>query len=144
MTQYITLEGEGRWLRLTKERMDTKFGEKFNLDLSLDEKNLAKIKGTGWRGKVKEDEDGVMWAKFSRNNTQDFGGKIETLGPPKLYEADGRTPWDASVEIGNGSRLSITLEVYESKKYGVGSRLLSVAVLSHVPYVRTEQTDLPI
>ena len=56
-------------------------------------------------------------------------------------DGDGKE-WDSSVTIGNGSVCSAQLEVFPSK-FGVGSRLIEVRVLEHVPYTKAEE-GLPV
>jgi hypothetical protein len=122
--------------------MDTKYGDKYTVNIDLDNKALAVLESVGWRGKLKEDEVGAKFAKFSRNDVQNFGEKSEKMGPPLLTEEDGKTPFTKL--IGNGSILRLKLEIYESKKYGVGSRINHVSVLKHVPYEqKEEQAELP-
>jgi len=140
-TKYITVEGPVKWAHhLFKEGMDTKFGEKFTLQMYPDAKSKLVLKEAGYRGKWHEDEDGE-WTKFSRDNKKQFADRVEEFGPPTVTDGAGR-PWDSSVIIGNGSVCSAQLEVFPSK-YGVGSRLMEVRVIEHVPYIKAEE-GLPV
>lgn len=140
-TKYITVEGPVKWAHhLFKEGMDTKFGEKFTLQMYPDSKSKLVLKEAGYRGKWHEDEDGD-WTKFSRDNKKTFADRIEEFGPPKVTDAAGK-PWADDVSIGNGSVCFAILEVFPSK-YGVGSRLVEVRVLKHVPYVKAEENAGP-
>lgn len=134
-TKFITIEGKSKWARLYEVNMDTRFGEKFNVDLYLDKKNTNVLLESGYRGKQREDEDGVYF-KFSRDNVSKIEGKG---GAPKVFGPDG-APFTEL--IGNGSTLSIVLEVYPSK-YGTGSRISTVTVKNHVPYAREAVEDGP-
>lgn len=132
--KYITVSGPVKWAHhLFKEGMDTKFGEKFTLQMYPDEKSKLVLKEAGYRGKFHEDEDG-SWTKFSRDNKKTFADRVEEFGPPKVTDAVGKL-WSDDISIGNGSVCSALLEVYPSK-YGVGSRLVEVHVLKHVEYTK--------
>ena len=140
-TKYITVEGPVKWAHyLFKEGMDTKFGEKFILQMYPDAKSKLVLKEAGYRGKWHEDEDGD-WTKFSRDNKKTFADRVEEFGPPKVSDSNGKE-WDSGVSIGNGSVCSAQLEVFPSK-YGVGSRLMEVRVLEHVPYEKVDTENGP-
>ena len=134
-TKYITIEGLCKWARLYPENMDTRFGDKYNVDFYPDKKSLLVLKESGFRGKRREDEDGEYY-KLSRDDKNNIEGKG---GPPKISGPDGSVFKET---IGNGSTLSIILEVYPSK-YGTGSRISSVTVKNHIPYVKEAQEDGP-
>ncbi len=137
-TDYITIEGVANWVRVNVKNMDTKFGEKFTLELDVDPPTKAILEKTGWRGKIKTRDDGTEYAKFSRDNKAVFNNQETVLGPPEVVTSDGKPFNDF---IGNGSELALTLEVYDTKKYGRGSRLKKVEILNLVPYERKEVVE---
>lgn len=131
-TQHIVITGPARWARLYESNKDTKYGDASNVEIQLDSAALTTLKNVGWRGKIKEDN----WAKFSRKHEQVYADGPRKMGVPKV-EKDGKA---FSEMIGNGSILSLSLEVYPSK-FGVGSRIDKVSVLEHVPYVKEDISD---
>lgn len=140
-TKYITVEGPVKWAHhLFKEGMDTKFGEKFTIQIYPDKKSTLIIKEAGVRSKWHEDEDGD-WVKFTRDNKKAFADRVQEFGPPTVLDASGK-PWASDVSIGNGSVCSVRLEVFPSK-YGVGSRIDEVRVLKHVEYTKPEENAGP-
>lgn len=147
MTKVIEISGKASWARLTPKSMDTKYGDKFTVNVSLDQDQMEKLREVGWRGKVKQDDLGESHAKFSRNNVQQFGDKEEKLGPPKLYMADRKTLYPEETLIANSSDITLLLEIYESKKYGVGSRILSIVIDNLIPFIpvaRDPSIPLPV
>lgn len=128
--QTIYLSGEAKWARVFESQMDTKFGEKFHLNLKPDDASRIILKSSGSRVKAHEEEDGT-WYKFSRDNKKEFKGELTVLGPPKVVDKDGTTSFDKM--IGNGSKVTVKLDIYDSK-YGKGTRLEAVRVDEHVPY----------
>lgn len=131
--QTIYLTGEGKWCRVHESQMDTKFGEKFNMMFKPDEASKIVLKASGSRVKPHEEEDGT-WYRFSRDNKKEFKGELTTLGPPKVIDAENKP---LSAIIGNGSKLTVKLEIYDSK-YGKGTRLEAIRVDELVPYKNGE------
>ncbi len=136
-TKYVYVEGKAKWARLYDRNMDTKYGEKFKVDLYIDDKNWKILQSTGYRGELRHDSDGAF-VKLSRNNKQQFQDGMYTLGPPKVVDKQGN---HFEANIGNDSILKVLLEIYNSK-YGVGSRIKEVIVLEHVEYVRPPDIDM--
>jgi len=57
-----------------------------------------------------------------------------TAGAPRVLDADNE-PWDTEVDIGNGSRVSVALEVWPlNTKKQRNLRLKAVKVLEHVEF----------
>jgi hypothetical protein len=58
----------------------------------------------------------------------------DTAGAPRVVDADNE-PWDSEVDIGNGSRVSVALEVWPlNTKKPRNIRLRAIKVLEHVPF----------
>lgn len=125
-TDYI-FTGTANWAKVLPDRYDVEY-ECWSLDVVLDEKSLELFKDSGLRLKLKDTENGEKYVRFRRPiKTKDYNtGEIVDATPPRLVDADGVTPWDGR-EIGNGSKVSVKVEVYDSKK-GKGHRLLGVRV----------------
>lgn len=90
-TKYVWIEGIGKWFHTSYKTMDVKYGENFSVDLYLDDATINTLKSLGWRGKLKQDEDGVF-AKFSRKNKQQFKTGIKEMGPPVVTMGADKIP----------------------------------------------------
>ena len=59
-------------------------------------------------------------------------------GPPKVFKADGITPWNVEEDglIGNGSKGVVRVEIYELGEDSgeFGTRLKAVQIVNHIPY----------
>lgn len=101
----------------------------YTIDVLLGKEELDKVTKSGSRLKPKVVEDGIA-IKFKRKHTHPT---VEALGgPPKIVDADEKE-WDNSVFIGNGSKVEVYFEVYDTK-LGKGTRLAGVKVLELVEY----------
>jgi hypothetical protein len=130
-TLYIT--GKAKWARVFPDQMDKEYGEKFHITVYPDDASLIALKASGSRIKEKKDDEGVNF-KFSRDNKKEFKpGEVEILGPPKVLTKQGEEYIPFTQRIGNGSTVTVKLQVYPSKK-GPGTRLEAVCVDEHVPY----------
>lgn len=127
-TQIIFVTGKSKWARVYQNQMDTAFDkERFHITVYPDEASLIALKASGSKLKIKEDEEG-KFVKFHRDNQNSFAG---AGGPPKVIDQDGTT---FSENIGNGSVVTCKLSVYDTQKFGKGTRLEAVRVDEHVPY----------
>lgn len=120
--------GTAKWAKI--HQPDTKFGEKYQIDLYLDPASLDLFNQSGSRSKIRQDDDGTF-IKFSRNRWQkDKDGKDMDMGPPDVLSLDGKA---FTENVGNGSKVTVKVEVYDSK-YGKGTRLAGVRVDNLVPF----------
>lgn len=141
-TQTIYVSGEAKWSRVYAHQMDKEYNADgvFHLSLAPDEASKIVLKQSGSRIEGKPDEDGKLWYKFRRANKVEFKpGEVEVLGPPEVLTMEDGNPVPFSKNIGNGSKVTLRLEVYPSRK-GVGTRLVKVCVDEHVPYETEEPT----
>jgi hypothetical protein len=132
-TQILYLSGPCRWALVYPEHKDIEY-DLWRIEIAPDDASLIALKSSGSRLEGKMDEEGRLWYKFRRKRKAEFKpGQIEDLGPPKVVtkDDDGYKPFTEA--IGNGSEVTIKVEVYPSKK-GVGTRLMAVCVDKHVPY----------
>lgn len=142
-TATIFISGVCKWAKVYQKQMDTRFGEgvpnvgKFSIVLYPDEEGLVLLKTAGSRVKKYDDEDGTNF-KLSRDNTKVFKDVEEILGPPRVIDKDGNPFTEI---IGNGSRVTVKLDVYDSK-FGKGTRLEAVRVDEHIPYETTGAEEL--
>jgi hypothetical protein len=85
------------------------------------------------RNNIKSDENGKYIILRRPHDPKEYDGKvIFEGGPPEVLDADG-SPFPQGTGIGNGSVVSILLEVYGTAKSG-GSRVEKVKVTGLVPY----------
>jgi len=144
-TTRITVRGKGRWTHV--QRLN-KFGD-WSTELypiPEDLEVLRELQSKGLKNTMMKDEDGY-YMRFKRPPKKDVklrNGEIKTLifAPPTVAMADG-TPLADGVLIGNGSDLSLVLEVYPHATPGggkaVAARLEGVRVDNLVPF--NPQTD---
>lgn len=104
------------------------YGGAYTIDVVLEKDQLDAFTESGSRLKPRITDEGIS-IKFKRKHEH----PIDALGgPPKIADADNE-PWDANVFIGNGSKVEVWYEVYDTKM-GKGTRLEGIRVLEHVPY----------
>lgn len=133
-----TFRGIAKWARV---RTPNKFNN-YTVDLYCDAATRKAIKAIGYRGSVKEDDEGNFYYAFRRPATKVFKDEEKDLGAPKVYDANGN-PFDDY--IGNGSEVEITVDRYTwtnaEHGSGVGVRLESIKVLTLVPYVPVSKEE---
>lgn len=111
----------------------------YTIGVILDKEELDKVTKSGCRAKPRITDEGIM-INFKRKHKDLFP---ETSGAPKVADADNK-PWDTNVNIGNGSKVEVWFDVYDTKM-GKGTRLVGVKVLDLVEFEGTagESDGLP-
>lgn len=140
-TRKVKLTGLGYWAKVFEDNRDktgfedalVEIGGQTTIDMDLDAEQMAKLQKSKSmkRGSPSPDNDGMTRVRFTRKWTEQYGG-----GEPDVVKADG-TKWDYDEDgaIGNGSKVEVTLSVYDtSRKSIVGTRLEKVKVVEHKPY----------
>lgn len=85
------------------------------------------------RNNIKSDNKGKYIVLRRPHDPREYEGKtIFEGGPPEVLATDG-SPFDPEVIIGNGSTVSVLLDVYSTGKSG-GSRVEKVKVVELIPY----------
>lgn len=127
-TTFIYLSGKAKWAKVYKpdEAFNTTF---WRIDVDLDPKSQAVFDKSGLRLKPKTAEDGTF-ITFRRPTQKQFKTELKEFDPPKVVDKNGE---DFSQTIGNGSEVTIKVEVYDSFK-GKGHRLVGVRVDNLVEY----------
>ena len=101
----------------------------YTIDLLMDKENLDTFTKSGSRVKPRITDEGLV-IKFKRKHRH---GMVPALGgAPKVVDKDEQ-PWPESTYIGNGSKVEVWYEVYETKM-GKGTRLMAVKVLDLEEY----------
>jgi hypothetical protein len=111
-------------------------------------KIIRELQEQGIKNKLKKDDDGYNMT-FSRPTFRDNKrlGTTTPYAPPLVVDKDG-TPWPRNTKIGNGSDVTIGLEVYEHAQPGTAkkakaARLKSLRVENLVPYEGYLKEDDP-
>ena len=116
------------------------YGERdgaYTIDVELDKENLDIVSKSGSRVEPRITDEGLQ-IKFKRKHKH----MIAALGgAPKVVDHEDK-PWDESKFIGNGSKVEVWFEVYDTKM-GKGTRLLGVRVLDLVEYVSDNDGEEP-
>lgn len=141
-----TFRGPIRWAKVFDENKETTdwqgikhaFGGLFKIDMILDKEQRKALKDSGSAIKGRFDDDGNFIATFKRKEVGPFA---EAGGAPKVVKEDG-TVWSYEEDgtIGNDSVCDVTFEVYPTKM-APGTRLISVKVVEHKPYVRPTEDE---
>lgn len=130
----MKLNGTVKWAKVFEP--DTRYNPKWSIDLYPADEVLVKLKKAGFA--LKEDKEGQMFIHIKRNVTRKDGTPNDQ---PRVVGPDGKTPWNTSNLIGNGSVVNVLTSDYE---YG-GKRYLglnAVQVVDHVPYGEDHFDDL--
>lgn len=137
--EIVYLQGKCKWARLV--RPDTTYDQAgiWSIVLYPNPESLVKIKELkedkegrqGILNHLKMDEDGQYMA-FKRSCQKMIKGKLQPFHPPIVLEADGKTPIANPGAVGNGSDVTIKIEVYgyttKGGNKGTATRLESIKV----------------
>lgn len=132
----VYLSGKAKWVKTSQPN---KFGD-WSLDLYPLPESLTIVKdmkAQGLKNALKRDADGDGdFMTFKRPTQKVIRGKLQGFAPPLVVEEDGKTP--LTVYVGNGSDVTICLEVYgpgnKNGGWGIASRLKSIKVHNLVPF----------
>lgn len=131
---YIYLSGKAAWAHRLFET-DNYLGKEFwSITLYPDPKSLRTFDAAKLLQRKKEDDEGVK-VQFKRQTKKPWklkAGEKANFEPPAVVDADG-SPWPSDKLIGNGSEVTLKLEIYNTMK-GKSSRLESVRVDNWVEY----------
>lgn len=115
-TEYVYLQGKAKWARVTTP--DPWGNWKITLYLTPDSYNeVMRLKAEGLKNIIKKDEDGHH-VTLRRPVNKEIKGKLVGFAPPEVINPDGTPLRD--VLIGNGSDVTVKLEVYSHKTPGGG------------------------
>lgn len=145
-TKFIEVEGLVSYAKIY-EPDDYNGKEFWSLNLHPDEENRDKIKAAGCQTKFKKEGNEEYsnvpggFYKFKRDLEATIKGEKVEFNPPEVFDADGKplVTYDGSemkgqkLLIGNGSKISVTLEVYKTQ-IGNGTRLRSIKILDLIKY----------
>lgn len=146
-TTYDFLQGKAKWCKLTTP--DTAFGDsKWKLTLYPNAASYEKIlklkEAPAIMNVIQKDEDGY-YINISRKTSIVISGKVQGMDPPVLLDGSRKTddgqymPLPSGILIGNGSDVTVKIEIYTWPKKGMKSggraiRLKSVLVNTLIPF----------
>lgn len=110
-TETIYLKGKAKWVRNTQPN---EWG-KWAMTLYPDPESLEKfreLQAQGLKNVIKKDDDGYNFS-ITRPTQKQYGNRIQGFAPPKVMDKDGQDL--GNTRIGNGSDVTVKLEVYEHK-----------------------------
>lgn len=148
----ILISGTAKWAKVRPDQKVKSYDEKYEeytLDLYPDDKGWLDFKRSGLQIKDKMDADGAKFIK-PRRKYEEMNwktGEMQVNGAPKIFFKDaqsGEFVVDTSdVRIGNGSQVTVAIEVYKTKN-GNGHRLLRVFVDNLIVFEpRVNEADAP-
>lgn len=153
-TKYIKVRGRVSYAKVY-EPDDFRGEKKWKINLYPDGPSYDLIKKVGMQNKFKDDDgekSGVTgrFCSLSRPTEKQFGSEVTKFLPPEILDKggskivsykqteDGTEMFGDKVIIGNGSECEIELAVYQTARFGAGSRFNSVKILDLIEYVPPE------
>jgi hypothetical protein len=145
-TKIVKYTGLVKWAKLFPTNVnkgwdDDDKGPFASIDFSFDDPDEAKaFKAEKTKKEFKEDEENgrsyVQFRRYTENlKYPKFGGC------PRVADKDNN-PWPEKVLIGNGSKATIWVQVYETKNGRKGTRLEAVRIDDLVPYESGNKDDM--
>lgn len=135
MTESVFLKGKAKWVRVHKPNQ----WDKWTCTLYPDPDSLTKIlelKKQGLKNTLRRDEDGEHMV-FNRPTQKVIRGKLIPFAAPEAFGENSRL-LHKELQIGNGSDVTIKLEVYEHGTPNGGkakaARFESIKVHNLVPF----------
>ena len=136
----IYLSGKGMWMHRLFEIDDFKGRKFWSMNLYPDPKSLKALKEGNFLLKIRRNDEGE-YAVFRRYLLKPWKLKADepaTFDPPVVLDSEGE-PWPAARIIGNGSEVTVKLEMFPSGNDGFGTRLEGLKVNYWVEYKAPEE-----
>lgn len=156
-TEYLKFEGLASYAKVYTP--DEYKGSKFwRLNLHPTDGVIQKIKDSGIQTKLHDSNEEFSnvpgkFFKFRRDCEKDFGKEVKKFMPPRIVDKNKKTLVDykeqdgeiimigEKVLIGNGSKVEVTLEVYDAGRFGKGCRLLEVRIIDLIEYIPPDEAE---
>lgn len=144
--QYLKFKGLIAWARIYDGQEDEYNGDKhWKISFYPNKEVAESIKAAGIQARIKDDDgekSGVAgkYFVFKRPLERSFDGVTQKLDPVKVVDKMGKE-YPERISIGNGSTVEVTLEVYQTKRFGKGTRLKEIKVLDLIEYKPDDQED---
>ena len=139
-TKTYFFDGIAKWAKTQKVG---KFGN-YEVDAYLSD--WTEFDASGLQLKKKEDEDGGVFVRFRRPDVQEIKGELVKRGPPEVKllvgEAGGKKVYEPfEGAVGNGSKCTFKIVVYDTKAKGKGHRWEALGVEELIEYNPGEDTS---
>lgn len=157
--QYKKFKGLIAWARIYDGQEDDYNGNKhFKISFYPTKEVADEIQAAGVQTNLKDDDgekSGVAgkYFVFKRELEKEFNSVVQKMERVKVYSKDGKL-LEERTSIGNGSTVEVTLEIYQTKRFGKGTRLHSIRILDLIEYTPpsddsvsvdpNETIDLPV
>lgn len=140
-TKYHYFSGTGMWMHRLRQP-DEKYNN-YTMKFYADKDTRKAIKDAGVQSKWDEDEGGFH-ITLRRPHEKLIKDEKVVFGPPKvlLMDKDSGKPVDYQGGIGNGSKVTVKLSVYDAGN-AKGSRLEAVRIDDLVEYEQQDAEALP-
>lgn len=143
------LTGQAHWAKLGQPVPNyNKDGNEWTIDVAIDEATVRELKAQGLSSKIKnKGDDRGDFITFKRADVKKSGDKKGQKNEPiRVISPDGKTPWDTSVKIGNGSVVKVKYTLNETvnlrtKEKGMRADPLAIQVFKHLEYVQPERQE---
>ena len=130
-TTYHYWNGTAKWAKVHKP--DPKYN-KYSIDLFPDAKTLEEIHKSDIQTKERQNDEGVYYS-LRRDHDKLIKDEVVTFGPPKVMIKTGEDSFeDFDGLIGNGSKVTVKVALYDTKVRGKGHRVEGVIVNDLVEY----------
>lgn len=126
--------GSARWAKVY-DKGDEEY-QNWQIEVKLDPASRQLFDESGSKLEYRKDDEGE-WLKIRRPWEKKFGDKLKKFDPPVVLDKDGNV---TDVLIGNGSDVTVKVEVYDTKK-GKGTRLEAVRIDKLVPYAPPDKEE---
>jgi len=133
-TEYIFIQGKVSWFRPFVTNQWNKYATQIHPTPESLEK-IRDLQAQGIKNQIKKDDDGY-YCSFTRPVSKELKtGKIITFAPVEVFDKDGKPFRDP---VGNGSDVTLKIEVYEHPTPGGGKakacRWVSARIDNLIPY----------
>lgn len=133
-TKFYKFTGTGEWFKIFQP--DEYLGKsRYILNFYPDDKQAIKEAGI----QLRYDRATNSYIRPRREVSKKFKDEIVEFGRPEVVDKDGNE-WvsEEMGYIGNGTKVELTISVYDTKNYGKGHRLEKVRILDLVQYEKSE------
>ena len=142
--KHIYLTGKGSWFHKLFEPDEYLGDKRWKISFYPDPKSMEKFKELKTVNRFKTDKDGtyVVLSRPVDKPWQIKDGESPEFDPPRVTDSEGNL-WPDDKIIGNGSEVTVKLEVYNYSykgRSGTAARLEAVRVDDWVEYQKPDET----
>jgi hypothetical protein len=135
-TENVYIRGKGSWIRTNQTNPWGKWVATIHPTPGEDLEKVRELSAAGVKNVIKKDDDGYFITYSRPSEKEDRMGRKYGLSPVQVVDNTGKPFSDL---IGNGSDVTIKLEVYQHNTPGGGkakaARLAAIRVDNLVPYI---------